>query len=159
MKLSQFTDLLESNADKPFLLVLPTGATVPVSFHITEVAHVTKKFLDCGGKLHVVETCQLQVWVWSDTDHRLHAGKMARVIGKARTMGVLPVGADLDVEFEYEHTATSTYTVETFAVESGAVVFRLAPKHTDCLAKDVCLPVLPMLASADGDACCAPGCC
>ena len=60
MKISQFTSLLESHAEKPFHLVLPGENVVPVSFHITEVGHVTKEFIDCGGKLHTVESCQLQ---------------------------------------------------------------------------------------------------
>ena len=78
MKLSQFAGLLETHPEKPFHLVLPGSHIVPVSFHITEVGHVTKKFIDCGGKLHTVQSCQLQVWLGTDTDHRLLAGKMAR---------------------------------------------------------------------------------
>lgn len=158
MTISQFADLLHSHPNKPFHLVLPGDNVVPVSFHITEVGHVTKKFLDCGGKRHTVQTCQLQAWVWTDTEHRLLAGKMADVLGLARAKGVLPIGEDLDVEFEYESATVSQYPVASYTVTQDAVVINLAAKHTDCLAKDVCLPSLPMaagLAMVNG---CGPSC-
>lgn len=128
MKLSRFSELLQSHPDKPFHLVLPGSGTVPASFHITEVGHVTKKFIDCGGKLHSVESCQLQVWLGDDTDHRLYAGKMARVLDLAKAKGVLPA-EDLDVEIEYEETAISQYTVSDFALTESAVVLHLAAKR------------------------------
>ena len=165
MKLSQFTELLQSHPEKPFNLVLPGSHTVPASFHITEVGHVTKKFIDCGGKLHSVESCQLQVWLGEDTDHRLYAGKMAHVLGLAKAKGVLPAD-DLDVEIEYEDAAISQYAVTGFSVTESAVVLNLDGKHTDCLAKELCCPptLLPMaMATSAGTeaACCAPGggCC
>ncbi len=159
MKISQFATLLESHPEKPFHLVLPGENVVPASFHITEVGHVTKKFIDCGGKLHTVESCQLQVWLGDDTDHRLYAGKMAGVLNLARGRGVLP-DEDLDVEIEYEDTAISQYTVDSFTVSDRAVVLNLAGKHTDCLAKESCLPnALPMAAGEAAGCGCGPGCC
>ncbi len=80
MKLGSFKDLLQAHSDKQFRLMLPNQNAVPISFHITEVAHVQKRFIDCGGKLHTTDTCQLQAWVYTDTDHRLLAGKMADVL-------------------------------------------------------------------------------
>ena len=160
MKLSQFTDLLQSHPEKPFHLVLPGSETVPASFHITEVGHVTKKFIDCGGKLHTTQSCQLQAWVYTDTDHRLLAGKMARVLALAHAKGVLPAGEDLDVEIEYEDAAISQYTVENVAVTDSAVVLNLAAKHTDCLAKELCAPTpLTMVTGAQEASCCGPACC
>lgn len=158
MKLSQLTSLLQSHAQKPFHLILPDAQTVPVSFHITEVGHVTKKFIDCGGQVHAVEACRLQAWLGTDTDHRLYAGKMARVLSLAKDKGVLPAH-DLDVEIEYEDRAISQYTVAHFAVTEKAVVLTLAAKHTDCLAKDVCLPSLPMAVGMKAGCCEPSGCC
>ena len=158
MKLSRLTDLLQSQAEKPFHLVLPGENPIPVSFHVTEVGHVTKKFIDCGGRLHTLQSCQLQAWLGPDADHRLLAGKMAGVLNLARAKGVLPAGDDLDVEIEYEDTAISQYTVSLATVTDHAVVLTLAAKHTDCLAKDVCLPSLPMAAGASSCGC-GPGCC
>ena len=158
MTLSQFTGLLQAHADKPFHLVLPGGSAVPVSFHITEAGHVSKKFIDCGGTLHTTQTCQLQAWLGPDTDHRLYAGKMAGVLNLAEAKGVLPAGEDLDVEIEYEDIALSQYPVAGYAVTPEAVVLTLAAKHTDCLAKESCLPSLPMVVGSNCG--CGPsGCC
>ena len=160
MKLSQFTNLLQSHSEKQFRLVLPGDHAVPVSFHITEVGHVAKKFIDCGGRLHTVQTCQLQAWLGNDTNHRLLAGKMAGVLGLAEAKGVLPAGVDPDMEIEYEAAVLSQYPVAGYAVTENAVVLTLAAKHTDCLAKASCLPGLPMLAGADTGCGCGPsGCC
>ena len=142
MKLSTFKALLRDHPEKQFRLVLPSKEAVPVSFHITEVAHVQKRFIDCGGKLHTAHTCQLQAWVGPDAHHRLQAGKMARVLDLADK--VLPEGEDPDIEIEYEDTTISQYIVAGHTVTGDAVVLNRASKHTDCLAKESCLPTLPM---------------
>lgn len=163
MKLSVFQDLLQAHRDKQFHLVLPSLNAVPVSFHITEVAHVQKRLIDCGGKLHTAHTCQLQAWVYTDTDHRLLAGKMADVLLLAKD--ILPAGEDLDIEIEYEDAALSQYPVSSYTVTDSAVVLNLTSKHTDCLAKEICLPKensLPNAPIALGmakAACCGPDCC
>lgn len=156
MKLSAFKNLLQSHRDKQFRLVLPNQNAIPVSFHITEVAHIQKRFIDCGGKLHTTHTCQLQAWVWTDAEHRLLSGKMADVLNLAKN--VLPEGQDLDIEIEYEDATISQYPVAGFAVTSDAVVLNLAFKHTDCLAKERCLTPLPM-AQNRASGCCGPNCC
>jgi hypothetical protein len=160
MKLEQFKDLLQTHREKQFRLVLPNQTTVPISFHITEVAHVRKRFIDCGGKLHTTDTCQLQAWLGDDTDHRLQAGKMADVLGLAGQ--VLPEGQDLDIEIEYEDAVISQYPVADYTVTEDAVVLNLASRHTDCLAKETCLPRAPRLPLPLGKAaaaCCGPNCC
>lgn len=155
MRLSQFTDLLRTNSDKLFHLTLPDHREVPIWFHITEVAYTTKKFIDCGGNLHSDRACQLQAWVWLDNEHSLRSGKMADIIDIAHKKGVLPAGEDLEIEIEYEDTATAQYKVESFEVTNGAVVFKLAARHTDCLAKDICVPTALTMA----EPCCGGGCC
>lgn len=158
MKLTQFAELLTAHSDKPFALVLPNSDAVPTWFHITEVAHVQKRFIDCGGKIHHDQTCQLQAFVWSDTDHRLLAGKMAGVLEQAVKRGIVPTEQDLDIEFEYEDRVISQYPVDRFEITDNGVVLFLVLKHTDCLAKEVCLPVLPMLGGRAPVSCCGPAC-
>ncbi len=153
MKLSAFKVLLEAHREKQFRLVLPNENAVPVCFHITEVAHVQKRFIDCGGKTHTTQTCQLQAWVWRDSEHRLLAGKMADILNISKK--VLPEGQDLDLEIEYEETTISQYPVTSYTVSEDAVTLRLGYKHTDCLAKDVCLPNTP----SNEAGCCGPSCC
>lgn len=157
MKLSVFQDLLQAHRDKRFHLVLPNQNAVPISFHITEVAHVQKRFIDCGGRMHTSHTCQLQAWVYTDTDHRLLAGKMADVLALAKD--VLPAGEDLDIEIEYEDATISQYPVASHTVTDDAVVLNLTTKHTDCLAKDICLPKAPIALGMTETACCGPDCC
>lgn len=158
MKLSTFQALLETHRDKLFHLVLPSQRTIPVSFHITEVAYVQKKFIDCGGALHTTHTCQLQVWMGTDTAHRLLAGKMANVLNLAEK--ILPTEMDLDIEIEYEDTLISQYPVLSHTITESAVVLSLGYKHTDCLAKDRCLPSLPMVQGEAAAGCCGTtGCC
>ena len=154
MKLSRFKALLDMHREKQFRLVLPNENAVPVCFHITEVAHVQKRFIDCGGRLHTTHTCQLQAWVWTDTEHRLLAGKMADVLTLSGK--VLPEGQDLDVEIEYEDVTISQYPVTRSTVTEDEVILHLGYKHTDCLAKDVCLPPT---ANAASSCCGSSGCC
>ena len=146
MKLSLLKHLLQAHPGKKFRLMLPNRNGVPISFHVTEVAHIQKRFIDCGGKVHTTHTCQLQAWVWTDTDHRLLAGKMADVLDLAST--ILPDGQDLEIEIEYEDVTISQYLVSDHTITDGAITLNLASKHTDCLAKEICLPQLPVAAGA-----------
>lgn len=155
LKLSAFKALLAAHPTKPFRLILPDAQAIPVSFHVTEVAHIQKRFIDCGGKLHTTQACQLQVWLGSDTDHRLSAGKLAHVLEIARK--VLPQEEDLDIEIEYEDAVISQYTVAGYSATDEAVTLQLAFKHTDCLAKESCCPV-PAPVTESQTACCGVGC-
>jgi hypothetical protein len=147
MKLSELKTLLEENRDKPFLLQLPDANRVPISFHITEVGQVSKTFIDCGGKVHSMQTCQLQAWVGDDEDHRLSAGKIADILQLAKA--IVP-NDEIDVEIEYEDITISQYPIEEGSVTSDAVLLELTTKHTDCLAKEICL--IP--SSCGGSGCC-----
>ena len=147
MKLNELKNLLETNRDKLFSLQLPDADKVPVSFHITEVGQVNKTFIDCGGKVHSIQTCQLQAWVGDDFDHRIQAGKLADILKLAQA--IVP-NDDIDVEVEYEATAISQYPIAEYSVTDDSVVLHLTTKHTDCLAKELCL--LPSDCSTSG--CC-----
>jgi hypothetical protein len=154
MKLHELKTLLAENKSKAFHLSLPDLSTVPVSFHITEVGLVHKTFIDCGGKVHRVRTCQLQVWVGEDLDHRLETAKIERILELSAS--IVP-DESLEVEFEYEHALISQYPVQAVRVADDSVTLFLRTKHTDCLAKEICLT--PESGSASG--CCgsATKCC
>ena len=154
MKLGDFKSLLLENSERSFKIVLPSGELIPQCFHITEVGHVHKKFLDCGGTYREIETCQLQVWIGPDEDHRLAAKKMLGIFAKAAAF----LRDDLTLEFEYEAEQISQYTVAVCAINDESVVLTLAAKHTDCLAKEVC-GVAPKTGSSGPDCGCGPGCC
>ena len=149
MKLHQFKTLLADNRDKQFLLQLPAGKAVPQSFHITEVGLISKTFIDCGGKVHSIQSCQLQAWIGPDVDHTIEAGKMADILEKAQA--IIP-NDFLDLEVEYEDEVISQYAVESAQVSDDAVTLLLATKHTDCLAKELCL--VPAGGCAPASGCC-----
>jgi len=152
MNTAELTALLAAFGEKPVSFVLPDGGRIPAHAHITEVGRIDREFLDCGGVLRRTSFCCLQAWVADDTDHRLSAGKLVTIIGRA----LEPLGlAALPVEVECEDGLISQFPV--VSVSAGdAVVLHLGTKHTDCLAKEICLPVP---GAAEG--CCKPdsGCC
>ena len=143
---------LSALGDKPVRFVLPDGGRIPDHAHITEVGRIDREFLDCGGKRRKTLFCCLQAWVADDTEHRLPARKLAAIIGRA----LHPLGlGDLPVEIEYEDGLISQFPVVSVAA-GEAVTVHLGTKHTDCLAKEVCLPpaLLPPEHCAPGSGCC-----
>lgn len=157
MKLSELKSLLTAHADRHFRIRLPDGAAVPVSFHVTEVGRLHKTFLDCGGTLRESTTCQLQIWVGEDYDHRIETGKMASILGKATS--ILPDDS-VPVEIEYEDRLISQYTISSHELLDDAVVLVLANKHTECLAPELCgLPSLDRLPAINSPCCGPSGCC
>lgn len=136
MNLSALKTNLRQHADLKVRLVLPDGDPIPAEFHVTEVGHVVKHFIDCGGTVRRVETCLLQTWVSDhDADHRLSAAKLAKILDLAAK--VLP-SDDLDVEVEYEPCCVAQYKVDHAEVVGDELRFQLAHKHTDCLAREAC---------------------
>ncbi len=127
---------LHEHPDLPVRLVLPGGDPIPPQFHLTEVGHVTRRFIDCGGTVRSIESCLLQAWVAEDdSTHRLSVGKLAKILDLSRQ--IVP-SDELDVEVEYGCCVVAHYTVETAAVHDDALVFTLGNKQTDCLAREAC---------------------
>lgn len=153
MKLREFKEILANNQEKQFLIKLPNDKKIPQSFHITEVGLVTKVFIDCGGKVHKTETCQLQAWIGSDINHRIETGKMLGILELSTS--IVP-DESVDLEIEYEDDSISQYPVSQAIVTEEAVTLVLSLKHTDCLAKELCLPK-----PSDQVGCCdnGGGCC
>jgi hypothetical protein len=136
MNLRDFKSALRQHPERNLRIVLPNGDPIPAEFHVTEVGHVAKKFIDCGGTARETAACVLQVWVaGNDRDHRLNAGKLGSILEMAG--GIVP-SDDLEVEVEYEGCVISQYPI--LAAETGGpeVTFQLGHKHTDCLAKEAC---------------------
>lgn len=160
MTLSELKSLLAAHPQRAFRLLLPDGDPVPVSFHITEVGRVHKSFLDCGGTQRETTTCQLQVWVGEDYDHRIETGKMSGILEKGKSL--LP-DESVPVEIEYEDRVISQYAIESHDLTDDAVILRLAHKHTECLAPELCglqMPSLRLPAIGAKIPCCGPsGCC
>lgn len=158
MTTAEFLDQLRRHPDHGVRFLTPDGTPVPAHFHITEVGHAAKSFIDCGGKRHTEASCLLQVWVADDTDHRLKAAKLLGIFDRAD--GLLP-STDLPVEIEAEAPVLTQLPVTRCEVDHGQLSFHTELKRTDCRAKDICLPDFS-LPSLPGQAnTCSPGsgCC
>jgi hypothetical protein len=151
MNLNEFSTLVSTHPEKLMRFILPNGKSIPESYHITEVGHVKKDFIDCGGTTRSVSACVLQAWLaMNDEDHRLTAGKLAAILKMAGK--VLPEG-ELPVELEYEAPIISQFTMESSELADDAIIFRLTNKHTDCLAKESCGLEGGCCASEESDCC------
>jgi hypothetical protein len=135
MTIAKLKSRLLASPDHTVSILLPDGGRVPRHFHVTEVGHVAKKFVDCGGTFRSSETCVLQILVGFDDHHRLTAGRLANLLGLAKP--ILPM-ADLPVEIEYEDGVISQFPLEEIIEEGSLLTLHLSFKHTDCLAKDKC---------------------
>lgn len=135
MNITELKSLLELNPDKRLVFFLPDETTIPVHFHITEVGHVRKDFIDCGGTRRTSSACVLQAWVADDMDHLLTAGKLASILKLATSL--LP-SDELPVEIEFEAALISQFPIVSGQVTDEAIAFHLTTKHTDCLAKEKC---------------------
>lgn len=136
---------------------LPTGELVPEHFHITEAGLTTKSFIDCGGAVRHDRFITLQVWTAEDTDHRLSASKLNRILELAEPV----LGTDdLPVVVEYQSDTVGIYDLE---FDPAGRSFHLDVRETDCLAKDQCgIPEKGELQVAgSGTSSCTPGggCC
>ncbi len=151
MKVSEFHQLLLGSPAHELCFVLPDGSRVPAHFHITEVGRTDRRFLDCGGTLRHLAACTLQAWVADDVDHRLTPGALASILSKAAP--ILET-EELEVEIEYENRFLSQFPILGGRTEGDMLVFQLGTKHTDCLAKEICVP-----AQEDTGCCSSGGCC
>lgn len=158
MNISTFLQLLRDYPKHTLTFILADGSVVPPHYHITEVGHATKTFLDCGGKQHRSESCILQTWIADDTEHRLRAEKLVTIFDRAHEL--LP-NHDLPVELEHEAPVLTQLTIERHEIEQDTLIFHLAHKQTDCLAKDICLPDFTLPAIPGQKSTCNPtsGCC
>jgi Family of unknown function (DUF6428) len=143
MKLRELKAELERQPAATVRFALPNGETVPAHAHVTEVARVDKRFVDCGGTLRSDSQCRLQTWISDDLDHRLTAGKLLKILVLAAPI----LGPDdLEVDVEHEVGFISQFPLASITAGNGEVVLKLSTRHTACLAPEKCKPRPPILA-------------
>ena len=140
MKLHELKAPLAQHPAARVRFQLPDGGFVPAHAHVTEVARIDKRFIDCGGTLRTDTLCRLQTWFADDVEHRLTAGKLAKIFAKAE--GIL-LTDDLDVDVEHEVGYITQFPLGAVEMADGEMIFRLTERHTACLAMDKCLPPAP----------------
>jgi hypothetical protein len=137
MKLSELKNSLNQRPEANVRFHLPNGEFVPPHAHVTEVARIDKRFVDCGGTLRNDSLCRLQTWFADDVDHRLTAGKLVKILEKAKSF---LESDDLEVDVEHEVGFISQFPLESAEVLQHETILHLTERHTACLAMDKCLP-------------------
>jgi hypothetical protein len=151
MKLDELLAIVTDRPSSAIKLRLPDETFVPAHFHVTEVGRVHKDFIDCGGKVRSTTACVLQVWVASDSQHRLETTKLAKIL---RLAAPLLGTTDLPVEIEYEAELVSQFPLTSAEMTPAGLLLNLGSKHTACLALDQCDEP-----RTDVSCCSPPGCC
>lgn len=145
MTFTELRDLLRRHPAKFPRFILPSGDSIPAHAHVTEVGHVVKSFIDCGGRSGKEEKVLLQTHVGNDTDHRLRADRFAKILQLGASM--LP-HSDLDVDVEYDCCVVAQYPIAGGEPEGEYLNLTLARGQTQCRARN-------RLQNAAAETCCA----
>jgi hypothetical protein len=140
MTLAELKPRLAQNPDLPVRFHIPSGQPVPAHAHVTEVALIDKKFVDCGGTFRSQSLCRLQTWVSDDYDHRLNAGTLLKILEKGASFLQTE---DIEVDVEHELDYITQFPIASAEANDSEMVIQLASRHTDCLAKEKCCAPAP----------------
>lgn len=144
MKLRALKNLVRQHPATFLRFVLPDGKYVPAHAHVTEVGHVIRKFIDCGGETGQEEKVLLQAHVGRDTGHRLRSDRFDRILELGKR--ILP-DDQLDVEVEYDCCVAAQYPIADARLEGEHLELLLNRGRTQCRA-------LERRESAANEACC-----
>ena len=129
MILQDLQNALEANPRRFPRFVLPDGDYIPAHAHVTEVGHVVRNFIDCGGLTGKEEKVVLQTHVGNDTDHRLRSDRFAKILELGNR--VIP-SSDLDVDVEYDCCVLAQYPIAEVAVDGEHLNLILRRGRTQC---------------------------
>ena len=133
MKFHDLQNALEANPGLFPRFVLPDGDYIPMHAHVTEVGHVVRSFIDCGGLTGKEEKVLVQTHVGNDTDHRLRSDRFAKILQLGNR--VIP-SADLDVDVEYDCCVVAQYTIAEAVPDGEHLNLILRRGRTQCRARE-----------------------
>ena len=133
MTLRGLQNALEANPLRFLRFVLPDGDYIPAHAHVTEVGHVVRNFIDCGGLTGKEEKVLLQTHVGNDTDHRLRSDRFAKILQLGSR--VIP-RADLDVDVEYDCCVVAQYPIGEATPDGEHLNLILQRGRTQCRARE-----------------------
>jgi hypothetical protein len=133
MQLSDLRSALEQHPNTFPRFILPDGEFIPPHAHVTEVGHVTKNFIDCGGVTGKIETVLLQTHVGRDVEHRLRSERFAKILQLGEQ--VLP-NDQLNVEVEYDCCVVAQYPITEVRRSGEHLDVILGKRQTQCLAQE-----------------------
>ena len=137
MKLTELKNILSQHSQLNIGFRMPDERLLPAHAHVTEVARIDKRFVDCGGTFRSDSFCRLQTWMADDFDHRLRADKLLRILDKAASF----LGTDeIEVDVEYELGVITHSPVVSATISSDTILLKLEERRTACLAPEKCLP-------------------
>jgi hypothetical protein len=132
MTLRSLQNALEANPGRFPRFVLPDGDYIPAHAHVTEVGHVVRNFIDCGGLTGKEEKVVLQTHVGSDVDHRLRSDRFTTILQLGSR--VIPA-ADLDVDVEYDCCVVAQYPIAKATPDGEHLNLILQRGRTQCRAR------------------------
>lgn len=135
MKLHELQRTLEEHPNAFTRFVLPDGEPVPVHAHVTEVGHVARNFIDCGGMIGREEKVVLQTHVGRDIEHRLRSDRFAKILELGNR--VVP-SVELDVDVEYDCCVVSHYPIAEARPAGEYLDLILDRGRTQCRARERC---------------------
>lgn len=133
MRLRDLQTALEANSNRLPRFVLPNGDYIPAHAHVTEVGHVVRNFIDCGGLTGKEEKVVLQTHVGNDTNHRLRSDRFAKILRLGDR--VIP-SANLDVEVEYDCCVVAQYPIAEVTPDGERLNLILQRGRTQCRARE-----------------------
>ena len=151
MNLNVLLNVLEQHPATFPRFVLPDGDYIPAHAHVTEVGHVAKASIDCGGVTGRSESAVVQAHVGHDTDHRLNSDRFAKILRLGKR--VLP-HADLDVEVEYDCCVVAQYPITDINRAGAHLDILLGRKRTRCLAQERAKEAAADACNAGASNCC-----
>jgi Family of unknown function (DUF6428) len=133
MTLNDLQTVLMANPNRLPRFVLPDGDYIPAHAHVTEVGHVIRNFIDCGGRTGKEEKVVLQTHIGSDTDHRLRSDRLAKILRVGNR--VIP-SADLNVDIEYDCCVVAQYPIAEAQPRGQYLDLILQRGRTQCRARE-----------------------
>jgi hypothetical protein len=133
MTFHELENALEANPELFPRFVLPNGDCIPAHAHVTEVGHVVRNFIDCGGLTGKEEKVVLQTHVGNDADHRLRSDRFAKILQLGSR--VIP-SADLDVDVEYDCCVVAQYPIAEITPDGEHLNLILQRGRTQCRARE-----------------------
>jgi hypothetical protein len=152
MTVNQLAKQLQKHPAARARFVLPDSNRIPAHVHLSEVSHVFRKYIDCGGVTGTEEKVVLQTHVGDDIDHRLTSDHFAKILQLGKR--VIP-HRDLEAAVEYDCCVVAQYPIGRVESEGEHVNIILERGRTQCRARD------RRQAAESAPACCAPAasCC
>jgi hypothetical protein len=151
MTFHDLENVLEANPELFPRFVLPDGDCIPAHAHVTEVGHLVRNFIDCGGLTGKEEKILLQTHVGNDTDHRLRSDRFAKILQLGNR--VIP-SADLDVAVEYDCCVVAQYPIAEARSDGQHLNLILRLGRTQCRARERREPETAAGCCATSAACC-----